>query len=135
MKALTVCQPYAEMLARGPEVKPVENRTWPTSYRGVLLIHAGKSRSWMDYEDERMYPGMVFGAIVASSRLAACLHIDKPWPAEYAHLKDHDEVNGPWCWIPVDMRRMARPVYCQGMQGLWIPSADVLLDLANKETR
>ena len=28
MKALTVCQPYAELIARGE--KPIENRTWPT---------------------------------------------------------------------------------------------------------
>lgn len=126
VKALTVCQPYAEMLARGPAVKPAENRTWSTSYRGVLWIHAGRSRSWMDYEDETTYPGMVFGAIVAVARLAACLHIDAAWPDEYAHVKVHEETNGPWCWIPADMRRLARPVYCRGAQGLWVPSADIL---------
>lgn len=30
--------------------KRVENREWPTSYRGPLLIHAGKSREWLDDE-------------------------------------------------------------------------------------
>jgi hypothetical protein len=42
-KVLTVCQPYAEMIACGH--KPVENRVWWTFYRGPLLIHAGKSRA------------------------------------------------------------------------------------------
>ena len=45
MKALTICQPYAEMIAN--HEKPIENRTWPTSYRGPLAIHAGKSRAWL----------------------------------------------------------------------------------------
>lgn len=53
MKALTICQPYAELIARGD--KPIENRTWPTHYRGPLLIHAGKSRAWLDGDEDRVY--------------------------------------------------------------------------------
>lgn len=34
MKALTIHQPYAELIRRGEKV--IENRTWPTSYRGPL---------------------------------------------------------------------------------------------------
>ena len=40
LSCLTVRQPWAWLLTHG--VKPVENRTWKTSYRGPLLIHAGK---------------------------------------------------------------------------------------------
>jgi hypothetical protein len=42
MRALTILQPWAEMIARG--VKRIENRTWRTSHRGPLTTHAGKSR-------------------------------------------------------------------------------------------
>lgn len=45
MKALSIMQPWASMIVLG--YKPVENRTWKTSYRGPLLIHAGKR---FDYE-------------------------------------------------------------------------------------
>lgn len=46
MKALSVQQPWAWLLtnnnpATGDAWKPVENRSWATSYRGDLLIHAG----------------------------------------------------------------------------------------------
>ncbi|MFA7254088.1 MAG: hypothetical protein WC107_06075, partial [Patescibacteria group bacterium] len=56
MKALTVCQPYASLIVGWPgidpdDVKRVENRTWPTSYHGPLLIHAGKSRLWLSSWD------------------------------------------------------------------------------------
>src|SRR5690348_75180 len=99
MKALTICQPYAEMIALGE--KPIENRTWPTAYRGPLLIHAGKSLAWMDDDSEERYPGMVFGAVVAVARLVACLKRDDvaPWPNRWRHLRDHEHANGPWCWV------------------------------------
>lgn len=43
MKALTVRQPYAGLIAAG--VKTIELRTWSTAYRGPLLICAGKKPS------------------------------------------------------------------------------------------
>lgn len=39
MKALSVRQPFAELIATG--AKSVEVRSWQTSYRGSLLICAG----------------------------------------------------------------------------------------------
>ena len=39
--ALSIRQPWAWLIVNGH--KPVENRTWSTSYRGELLIHAGKA--------------------------------------------------------------------------------------------
>jgi hypothetical protein len=40
MKALTLHQPWASAIAEG--IKAVETRSWATSYRGPLAIHAGK---------------------------------------------------------------------------------------------
>jgi len=40
MKALSIIQPWAWLIVHGH--KPVENRRWPTSFRGQFLIHAGK---------------------------------------------------------------------------------------------
>jgi hypothetical protein len=39
MKALSIRNPYAWCVVVG--FKPVDNRTWTTTYRGPLLIHAG----------------------------------------------------------------------------------------------
>jgi hypothetical protein len=82
MKALTICQPYAHLILRG--AKRVENREWPTNYRGRLYIHAGKSRSWLGpIEDGKEIDygiplaSMAFGAVVAIATLADCVHIDK----------------------------------------------------------
>ena len=40
MKALSIMQPWAWLIANGH--KDIENRSWPTRYRGPVLIHAGK---------------------------------------------------------------------------------------------
>lgn len=40
MKVLTLTQPWATLVAIG--AKKIETRSWPTSYRGPLAIHAAK---------------------------------------------------------------------------------------------
>jgi hypothetical protein len=113
MKALTICQPYADMIAKGE--KPIENRTWPTAYRGPLAIHAGKSRAWLDDGDEAERPGMVYGAIVATAMLVDCVRVtDLP-----AALQASEHANGPWCWILDEIYAFVVPVYVKGAQGLW----------------
>lgn len=112
MIALTVCQPYAELIARNK--KPIENRTWPTTYRGPLAIHAGKSRAWMDRFDIVDYQQMAFGAVVALVTLADCVKLSD-LPEE---LKNHEHANGPFCFILTEVRRI-KPYWCQGAQRLW----------------
>ncbi len=48
MKAISIKQPWAWLIVN--RYKPVENRRWKTSYRGPILIHAGKS---FDFEGLR----------------------------------------------------------------------------------
>lgn len=43
MKYLTVRQPWAWLLVNGH--KDIENRSWPTKYRGPLLIHAAQQKA------------------------------------------------------------------------------------------
>ena len=40
MKMLSIRQPWASIIATG--AKDIENRTWPTRYRGPVLIHASQ---------------------------------------------------------------------------------------------
>lgn len=113
MKALTICQPYAEMIARGEKI--IENRTWPTNYRGPLAIHAGKSKLWMDDDDISEYPSMAFGAIVALATLKDCRRVNELPP----ELSGNEHANGPWCWVLADVQRINPPRPIRGAQGLW----------------
>ena len=130
MKALTIRQPYAELIVTGEKL--VENREWQTNYRGRLLIHAGKSRQWLDNEDEQYFAErgdpLVFGAVVGGARLADVLHIDRilrgEYDAKYPWLREHAHTHGTWCWVLQDVQRYAQPVPWKGAQGLWDFPAD-----------
>ena len=127
MRALTICQPYAELICRG--VKRVENRTWPTSYRGALAIHAGKSHQWLDLDEtglrDRRYgiplSEMVFGAVVAVCDLVDCLSYSaiRDHSRKYPWIRDHKHTEGPWCWVLSNVRRLATPVPYKGSLGLF----------------
>lgn len=76
LKALTVLQPWASAIALGQ--KRIETRSRPISYRGPLLIHAGKGLRGQAFDDEIMRPH--FRPVLKSfsgNRLAAAAHIPK----------------------------------------------------------
>lgn len=132
MKAITICQPYAELIACGE--KRVENRTWPTRHRGQIYIHAGKNRQWLDteftkdgYEIDRptgIYLEMMdFGALIATANLIDCLPIDPvmrgAYDEQYPWLRAHKHASGPWCWVLDYVRRLPQPIPYRGAQGLF----------------
>ncbi len=125
MKALTISQPFASMIADG--VKWVENRHWGTPYRGPLAIHAGKGTQYLDGEDLAEYPT---GCVVATAVLAACIRIetlrqhspDQRVPAAgktVREILDHAHTEGPWCWVLTKICKLQRPIPARGAQGRW----------------
>lgn len=140
MKALTICQPYAHLIVTPQEGLPagythkrVENRQWKTDYRGPLLIHAGKSRSWLGDSDEQRLPGMAFGCLVGIVDMIACVHSfdvvandllflrnpDEKSIHDLTWLKTHPHTEGPWCWVLDHARRFHEPIEYRGQQGLF----------------
>lgn len=110
MRALTVRQPWAGLIAQG--VKTTENRSWRTHYRGALLIHAGTR--WDPTASD--YDPADFGArgvIVACAQLVD-VHRDagccRPWGASTG-----------WHWVLADIEALAEPVPASGALGLWRP--------------
>lgn len=132
MKALTICQPYPRLIVIGE--KHVENRTWSTSYRGPLAIHAGKSRLYLVGGDEAEAQAagdpLVFGAVVALANLADCVHVSQIHSGHlderFPQLRDRAHCYGPFCWVLTDVRRLATPLPWRGSQGLFEIPDDVL---------
>jgi len=54
IKAITIHQPYASLIAWGE--KRYETRSWSTPYRGPIAIHAGKSMEVLEDFAERIAP-------------------------------------------------------------------------------
>ena len=131
MKALTVCQPYAHLIALG--IKRVENRTWATNFRGRLAIHAGKSRAWLLHGDQDRWPDMAFGAVIATADLTNCVSIDRVRRLDpaYSWVAAHEHTEGPFCWVLENVTPLSAVVPCRGQPGLFDLPDDVLR-LVNK---
>jgi hypothetical protein len=110
--ALTIKQPYATLIARG--LKNIENRSWTTTYRGPLLIHAGRQWAddrlpvdlWMPSRDLFTY-----GAVIGTVELMDVI----------------DDHTSPWAepgwkhWVLEDAQLWETPVPLRGQMGLWYP--------------
>ena len=133
MKALTISQPFATLIANGE--KCVENRKWLTKHRGPLAIHAGMGRQYLDAIQLEQYPT---GKIIAVAQLVACVRVDLIRSAaesgkdlvssfgetfltasEARRLAAHKHTEGPFCWVLEDVKKLQNPVLYSGRQGLW----------------
>lgn len=76
MKAITIKQPFASLIAAG--LKEYEFRTWKTNYRGEIFIHAGKSvdqEAMMRFKNyDLTYPT---GCVIARAVLTDCVLVDE----------------------------------------------------------
>lgn len=117
MKALTVCQPYAAALIHGP--KRIENRKWFCRHRGLLVIHAGQSRDWLDTLTDaelETWPAydpvsLVFGAVIGVVLVVDCERYEGSGQGPWAH--------GPWCIVTQKPVALAEPIPWRGALGLF----------------
>jgi hypothetical protein len=115
--ALTVRQPYAAAILWGG--KTVENRSWMTSFRGRLYIHAATNSAvgWrhMPMADVlAQIPRELChqrGLILGSVQLTDCIRDSgSPWAQP-----------GMWHWVLCDPVPLADPVPARGQRRLWTP--------------
>lgn len=123
LKALTVSQPWASLIARG--IKTLEVRSWRTEYRGPLVIHASKNTPGQRADDlawaKRRYPGdYPLGCVVAIADLVDCRRPRKPSDGEqslYAALGE-ELTPDDWLWCLTNIRPCV-PVKCSGVLRVW----------------
>jgi activating signal cointegrator 1 len=132
MKAITIMQPYAELIARGE--KRFENRSWLTHYTGPLAIHAGLAAGPQLRQiaadigiDLKKLP---LGAVVAVADLLDCTPIENLTAIQ----RRSRHAIGPYCWVLDNVQRLEQPIVIPGKQGLWnIP--DEVADLITQQLR
>lgn len=67
------------------QIKDIENRTWPTKFRGPVLVHCSKSFDlegliWIQREIGLIVPVQPMGGIVGVVTITDCVtHSDSPW--------------------------------------------------------
>lgn len=77
MKALSIRQPWCHRILY--DGKDVENRDWPTRFRGQVLIHASKGFDACD-RDYIVSKGMPLGGICGVMEIVDCVtDMDSQW--------------------------------------------------------
>ena len=126
MKALSIKQPWASLIAHG--IKDIENRTWkcPQKYIGQrVLIHVSKSKEdgWVLNEEQELklqmhqsnlrstsYDDLPFGAIIGSVVIEDC-------------VQNHHSVWAEkecWHWVLKDAVLFDKPIlHVKGQLGFW----------------
>lgn len=165
MKALTLTQPWATLIALG--AKTIETRSWATAYRGPLAIHAAKGLGpvgGVNGLDELIcsYPfwdplydagvarteDLPLGAIVAVCNLIACYptcgdgcYRDPDRRVVVRVLGQErafgDYSPGRFAWLLAGIRALPEPIPCRGALGLWDIPAEIAAQLGQEpeETR
>ena len=116
VKVLSVRTPWAWLIVNG--FKDVENRSWTTSYRGSLLIHAGYHLESRGYEVAEKFgiriPGdLPRGGLIGLVDLVDITRSsDSPW-----YQPDH------YAWLIVNPQPMPF-VPCRGLPGLFVPALE-----------
>jgi hypothetical protein len=119
IKGLTLHQPWASAIALG--LKRYETRSWRTSYRGPLAIHA--SLAGMDLDANLLAAryglrGAPRGAIVAVVELFECFPI-VGIPMSQTEVDFGVFRPGRYAWELTNIRPLREPYPILGHQGLW----------------
>jgi len=136
MKALTLWQPWASLVATGD--KGFETRSWQTKYRGKLAIHASVNfPKWAKelcgeqvFAEALFGPGinkyhsslhLPLGAIVTICNLVDCIPITEQFAASLTEQERAfgDYRLGRFAWELKDVIILPAFIPAKGRQGLW----------------
>ena len=127
MKALTIYQPWASLIAFG--LKHYETRSWTTKYRGPLLIHAGQRR----FETARVshlvwdtplsiYSELPFGKVMCIAELKDCIPADLlvvNGCIDFREKRWGDFSRGRFAWEFINISRFKKPWDLRGSQNIY----------------
>lgn len=156
MKALTLKQPWASLIAEGQ--KRFETRSWATKYRGPIAIHASKRLDPNDAALLQMEPfksaltrdpaALPTGAIIATGYLSDCFHsaeigeqlIFSAYEAGDGIRKEAalelafgNFSPGRYAWLIEHVALLPEPVHCNGRLYLWDTEPHALVDIAEMQ--
>lgn len=130
IKVVSLWQPWAEAMRL--KLKKNETRSWWTSHRGWLGIHAAKKRfNPNDYTAEfahgcrarNLWPDtLTYGAVVCIANLVGCekaQRVSKLVSDEERFWGDYSDDRDIWITCPNTMVELAQPIPLRGHQGIF----------------
>ena len=128
MKVLSLTEPFVTLIKE--KTKKIETRSWKTSYRGELYIHASSTRIPKEYKENKELMNLVkdnkypYGQIICKAKLVDCIKMTKDW-VEQLKKENYQEYlcgiyeEGRYAWILEDIKVLEQPIYAKGSLSIW----------------
>ena len=128
MKVLSLTEPCATLIKE--KKKLIETRSWKTSYRGELYIHASSTAIPKDWKNDREFMALVnniplnFGNIICKCNLVDCVYMTKEY-VENMKINNHQEYicgkyeEGRYAWILENIQVLDNPIKAKGHLSIW----------------
>ena len=128
MKVLSLTEPYATLIKNG--IKTIETRSWKTSYRGKLYIHASSTKIPKAYKENQDLMSLVdinnlnYGNIICSCDLVDCVEMTDEFINDIKKNKKNEYItgiysNGRYAWIFKNIEILDNPIKAKGHLGIW----------------
>ncbi len=128
MKVLSLTEPCATLIKEN--IKKVETRSWKTSYRGELYIHASSTKIPKEWKEDKEFMELVkettlnYGNIICKCNLVDCIYMTKEY-VENMKNNNHQEYlcgkyeEGRYAWILENVEVLDNPIKTKGHLSIW----------------
>ena len=127
MKVLSIKEPFATLIK--DKEKHIETRSWKTTYRGELYIHASLTKYKNESMDNSYIDSLIkdktlnYGYIICKCKLVDCIKIDKSFQEKIAknekEYKLGDYTEGRYAWILEDIEVLSSKIKAKGKLNIW----------------
>ncbi len=127
MKVLSLTEPYATLILNGN--KHIETRSWKTTYRGKLYIHASMTKIKKETLNNKELMSLIenkdlhFGYIICKCDLVDCIYMTKEYVEEIKNNNYEEYIcgeykEGRYAFI-LDNIELVDPIKAKGKLSIW----------------
>ena len=143
MKVLSIKEPFASLIKEGH--KKIETRSFKTSYRGEIYVHASIKKVTDNYEDNKVLNELMknlnynYGNIICKANLVDCKLMDEKFLEEIKNNSQEKSLGiyklGRYAWILEDIE-IIDSIPAKGNLNIWnyYPEEEILNMLPSNES-
>jgi len=127
MKVISLTEPFATLIKE--KKKRIETRSWKTSYRGELYIHASSTRVPKEWKENKELMNLVqeeltFGKIICKCNLVDCIEMTEEWIDKIKKEQQEEYAcgiyeKGRYAWVLEKIEPLEEPITVKGHLGIW----------------
>ena len=128
MKVLSIKEPFATLIKEGK--KKIETRSWKTSYRGELYIHASSTKIPREWKEDKTLMELLganslnYGKIICKCNLIDCIYMTKEYIEEIKRNNYQECIcgkykEGRYAWILDDVTPLKKSIETKGHLNIW----------------